>query len=426
MFPDVQNLELIFKKIYGEEDTVINRQIKRYKTLINIYKQRFNNDATGHIFSTPGRTEIGGNHTDHNLGRVLAASVDLDSIVAAAENGSSVVTFHSEGYDKPFVVDLTNLTLNSEEKGTTSAIIRGIAARLKELNYTIGGFDAYCMSDVLPGSGLSSSASIEVLIGTVFSHLFNQGQIPPQHIAAIGQYAENEYFGKPCGLMDQMVCAIGGIVSIDFKNPLSPYVKKVKFDFNTEKYKLLVVNTGGSHADLTDDYSKIPEEMKSVANYFNLEYCRELSSDKFFSHIKDLRRKVGDRAILRAFHFFDDNERVLRQITALEKGNFQQFLSEVNKSGNSSFKWLQNVHSEKNTRDQGLSLALALSEKYISEIKAGATRVHGGGFAGTIQTFLPDESVGGYVDIMENVFGKEKVLILSIRPFGSIHLNQFI
>jgi len=424
MFPDGQNMMLNIQKIYGREQAVIDRQITRYNNLIELYKQRFNNNATTHIFSTPGRTEIGGNHTDHNHGRVLAASVDLDSIAAAADNGSTFVNLHSEGYDHPFVVNLADLTLQSGEKGTTSAIIRGIAARLKDLNYTIGGFDAYCMSDVLPGSGLSSSASIEVLIGTIFNYLFNRGQITPQHIASIGQYAENEYFGKPCGLMDQMVCAIGGIVSIDFENPLSPQVKKVNFDFNTKNYKLLVVNTGGSHADLTDDYGKIPEEMKSVANYFNLANCRELSADKFFSAIKDLRNSVGDRAILRAFHFFGDNERVLRQITALEKGDFQQFLSEVNDSGNSSFKWLQNVHSEKNARDQGLSLALALTEKYISEIKAGATRVHGGGFAGTIQTFLPDESVGGYVDLIENVFGKGKVLVLSIRPSGTLPVNQ--
>jgi galactokinase len=424
MIADVQQLKTIFEKIYGEKESVIERQMKRYKRLYKHFEHLFNSRKDIHIFSTPGRTEIGGNHTDHNHGRVLAASVDLDSIAAAADNQSNCVNFYSEGYDRPFVVDLAHLNIKSADKGSTTAIIRGIAARFKELNHLIGGFNAYCTSDVLPGSGLSSSASIEVLIGTVFNHLFNHGRISPQDIASIGQYAENNYFGKPCGLMDQMVCAVGGIVSIDFEDPQSPIVKKVNFDFSTENYKLLVVDTGESHTELTDDYAKIPEEMKSVANSFQVEFCRELSFDKFFAGIKDLRSKVGDRAILRVFHFFQDNERVLRQINALKKGDFQNFLSFVNQSGNSSFKWLQNVHSGKNPRDQGISLALAISEKYISDINAGATRVHGGGFAGTIQTFLPDKAVSGYVKLIENVFGKGKALVLNIRPVGTLYVNQ--
>lgn len=424
MIADVQQLKTIFEKIYGEKESVIERQMKRYKRLYKHFEHLFNSRKDIHIFSTPGRTEIGGNHTDHNHGRVLAASVDLDSIAAAADNQSNCVNFYSEGYDRPFVVDLAHLNIKSADKGSTTAIIRGIAARFKELNHLIGGFNAYCTSDVLPGSGLSSSASIEVLIGTVFNHLFNHGRISPQDIASIGQYAENNYFGKPCGLMDQMVCAVGGIVSIDFEDPQSPIVKKVNFDFSTENYKLLVVDTGESHTELTEDYAKIPEEMKSVANSFQVEFCRELSFDKFFAGIKDLRSKVGDRAILRVFHFFQDNERVLRQINALKKGDFQNFLSFVNQSGNSSFKWLQNVHSGKNPRDQGISLALAITEKYISDINAGATRVHGGGFAGTIQAFLPDEAVGGYVKLIENVFGKGKALVLHIRPLGTIYVNQ--
>lgn len=424
MIADVQQLKTIFEKIYGEKESVIERQMKRYKRLYKHFEHLFNSRKDIHIFSTPGRTEIGGNHTDHNHGRVLAASVDLDSIAAAADNQSNCVNFYSEGYDRPFVVDLAHLNIKSADKGSTTAIIRGIAARFKELNHLIGGFNAYCTSDVLPGSGLSSSASIEVLIGTVFNHLFNHGRISPQDIASIGQYAENNYFGKPCGLMDQMVCAVGGIVSIDFEDPQSPIVKKVNFDFSTENYKLLVVDTGESHTELTEDYAKIPEEMKSVANSFQVEFCRELSFDKFFAGIKDLRSKVGDRAILRVFHFFQDNERVLRQINALKKGDFQNFLSFVNQSGNSSFKWLQNVHSGKNPRDQGISLALAITEKYISDINAGATRVHGGGFAGTIQTFLPDKAVSGYVKLIENVFGKGKALVLNIRPVGTLYVNQ--
>ena len=357
---------------------------------------------------------------------MLAASVDLDSISAAAVNESNTITFYSEGYEKPFIVDLENLEIKSDEISTTSALIRGIAARFVELNHNIGGFNACCTSDVLPGSGLSSSASIEVLIGTIFNFLFNQGEIQPQEIASIGRYAENVYFGKPCGLMDQMVCAVGGIVSIDFENALNPQVRKVNFDFNASGYNLLVVDTGGSHADLTEDYAKIPEEMKFVAKSFDLEYCRQLSPDIFFSNIKELREKVGDRAILRVLHFIEDNDRVMKQVIALEKGNFQQFLSYVNESGNSSFKWLQNVHSEKNSHEQGVALALALTEKYILEIKAGATRVHGGGFAGTIQAFLPEDAVTGYVKLMESVFGQGKVLVLKVRSYGAVRLNRFI
>jgi len=304
-----------------------------------------------------------------------------------------------------------------------TALIRGIAARFKDLSYNIGGFNAYCSSDVLPGSGLSSSASIEVLIGTIFNYMFNQGLISPQEIAIIGQYSENKYFGKPCGLMDQMACAVGGIISIDFKNPASPIVAKVNFDFAAHNYSLLVVDTGGSHADLTADYAEIPGEMRAVASIFDVEYCREISSDKFYSGIADLRDKVGDRAILRALHFLGDNERVVHQVDALEKKDFKTFLSLVNDSGNSSFKWLQNVYSEKNVQEQGVSLGLALTEKYLAEIKEGAARVHGGGFAGTIQVFLPIDAVEGYVNFLESVFGRDKVLVLSIRSEGTLYLN---
>ncbi len=424
MISDFRNFESIFSKIYSTDESVIEKQIKRYTKLLDNFRKQFTQEDI-HIFSTPGRTEIGGNHTDHNLGRVLAASVNLDSVAAVALNDSNSVNLYSEGYNQPFIVDLENLGTNSAEMGTTSALIRGIAARFKELNHNFGGFDAYCISDVLPGSGLSSSASIEVLIGTIFNFMFNQGQISPQNIALISQYAENEYFGKPCGLMDQMACAVGGIVSIDFEDPLTPQVTKVNFDFSAHDYHLLVVDTGGSHADLTDEYAIIPEEMKSVAKLFDLEYCRGLSSDIFFSKIMELRTKVGDRAILRVLHFLGDNDRVVHQVNALEKDDFQQFLSLVNESGNSSFKWLQNVHSEKNTREQGVSLALALTEKYISEIKEGATRVHGGGFAGTIQAFLPGDAVTGYVNLIENVFGQGKVLVLNIRPQGTLYLNKY-
>ncbi len=421
-----QKLRSIFSEIYCScDDKVLAKKIKRIECLVDKYKQRFQENDL-HFFSTPGRTEIGGNHTDHNHGRVLAGSVNLDSIAVAAITNSNTITLHSEGYPNPFCVNLNQLEKIPAEKETTSALIRGIAARFKQLGLNIGGFNACVTSDVLPGSGLSSSASIEVLIGTIFNYLFNAGQISPQEIAIIGQYAENEYFGKPCGLMDQTTCAVGGIVTIDFENPNKPVVKKVNFDFASQNYCLLVVNTGGNHADLTDDYASVPREMKSVAHEFGAEVCREIHYDDFINKIRALRPKVSDRAILRAFHFLGDNARVVEQVAALEKGDFLKFLSLVNDSGNSSFKWLQNIYTTKNIHEQGVSLALAITEKYISDIGEGACRVHGGGFAGTIQVFLPNETVSDYTKLIESVFGEGKSSALSIRPLGTLYLNQFL
>ena len=426
MVLDFKKLDPIFREIYcSSNDTVITTKIKRFENLIDKFKQNFQEQGW-QLFSTPGRTEIGGNHTDHNHGRVLAASVNLDSITVASKSGSNSIIMISEGYPDPFIVNLDQLEQVRDEKETTSAIIRGIAARFKQSGFHIRGFNAVVSSDVLPGSGLSSSASIEVLIATIFNYLFNDGKIPPQTIAIIGQYAENEYFGKPCGLMDQTTCAVGGIVTIDFKNPKEPIVKKINFDFSHQNYSLLVVDTGGNHADLTDDYASIPREMKSVAQKFGAEVCREINYDDLIQKIKSLRPEVGDRAILRAIHFQDDNARVVKQVEALEKGDFQKFLSLVNASGNSSFKWLQNIYTVKNVQEQGVSLALAITEKYISEIGEGACRVHGGGFAGTIQVFLPNAAVSEYIKLIESVFGEGKAQVLSIRPHGTIYLNQFL
>jgi len=426
MVLDFQKLKPIFNEIYcSGNDLVINKKINRFEDLIDKFKQRFQ-DKNLQLFSTPGRTEIGGNHTDHNHGRVLAGSVNLDSIAVAAINQSSIVTMHSKGYPQPFIVNLDQLDKVTNETGTTSALIRGIASRFKQLGFLIGGFNACVTSDVLPGSGLSSSASIEVLIGTIFNYLLNNGKISPQEIAIIGQYAENEYFGKPCGLMDQTTCAVGGIVTIDFKNPKEPVVKKVNFDFASQNYSLLVVDTGGHHADLTDDYASVPREMKSVAKEFNAEVCRDIDYAEFINKIKVLRPKVGDRAILRAFHFLGDNARVEEQVKALEQGDFQKFLSLVNDSGNSSFKWLQNIYTTKNVHEQGVALALALTEQYISDLGEGACRVHGGGFAGTIQVFLPNIAVPEYIKLIESVFGEGKAVVLSIRPYGTLFLNQFL
>lgn len=423
---DLKKFRSIFTEIYcNHNDIFLEKKLKRFQNLIEKFKQTFHDDDL-HLFSTPGRTEIGGNHTDHNHGRVLAGSVNLDSIAVAAKTDSNTVTMHSQGYAEPFIVNLNQLDKIAGEKETTSALIRGIAARFKQLGFAIGGFNACVTSDVLPGSGLSSSASIEVLIGTIFNYLFNNGKISPQEIAIIGQYAENEYFSKPCGLMDQTTCAVGGIVTINFEKPKQPVVKKVKFDFASQNYSLLVVDTGGNHADLTDEYASVPREMKSVAKEFNAEVCRDIHYLELIQKIKSLRPKVGDRAILRAFHFLGDNARVTEQVKALEQGDFQKFLSMVNESGNSSFKWLQNIYTTKNIHEQGVSLALAITEKYISDIGQGACRVHGGGFAGTIQVFLPNAVVAEYIKLIESVFGEGKAVVLSIRPYGTIYLNRFL
>ena len=411
----------ILRHLYGQSQ--IERQRERYKNLIERYNQEFS-PAEPQLFSTPGRTEISGNHTDHNNGRVLAASINLDSIAAAASNNDQRVVLYSEGYEKPFEVNLDNLQLIEEEKESTNALIRGIASRFSQLGFNIGGFNACVTSDVFQGSGLSSSASIEVLIGTIFNVLYNKNEINIETIAKIGQYAENNYFGKPCGLMDQMACAVGGIIAIDFENIGSPVVQKINFDPDSQDYTMLIVNTGSSHENLTDDYAAIPVEMKTIASVFEKNTCRDLNMDDLISNINDLRKKAGDRALLRAFHFINENERVLAQIESLKVGDFNKFLDLVKDSGDSSFKWLQNVYSPKNVSEQGVSLALALTEYYIDQLGSGACRIHGGGFAGTIQVFLPNDKVENYRKLIEPVFGKESIMKLKIRTQGTVCLRD--
>ncbi|MCD6598197.1 MAG: hypothetical protein J7L04_10940 [Bacteroidales bacterium] len=422
---DIQKFKSVLIQIYGQESITVETQFARYNTLMEDFTSKFDNREL-HFFSTPGRTEIGGNHTDHNHGRVIAGSINLDSIAVAAKNQEDRISIYSEGYKEPFLIDLKNLEVDEKEKGTTTSLIRGIAARLKQLGYHIGGFDACMTSDVLIGSGLSSSASMEVLIGTIFNTFFNNGSIPPEVIAIIGQYAENKYFGKPCGLMDQVACAMGGIITIDFKNPGDPVIKKVDFNFDAQNYNILVVDTGGTHADLTDDYASIPADMKSVAQFFGQEVCRGITLEDLISNIKNLRIKAGDRALLRSLHFIEDNERVVDQVRALENGNFKLFLDLVKDSGNSSYKRLQNIYTARNTYEQGVALALALSENYIAEINEGACRVHGGGFAGTIQIFLPANRVKKFIDLMDMTFGENSVHVLKIRALGTIYLNKIL
>ena len=418
----------LFTKLYGHDPQVVERQITRYIRAAERFCELFPrlNSKDFFVFSAPGRTEIGGNHTDHNAGRVLAAGVSLDAIAVVTRSSDNVITVYSEGYPGPFIVKLEHLYPKREEEGTTTAIIRGIASRMKELGYGIGGFNAYITSDVLGGSGLSSSACIEVLLGNIINYLYNEGEIDGILLARIGQYAENVYFNKPCGLMDQIACAIGGFVTIDFKDPVNPVVKKIDFDFESQNYSLLVVNTGGSHADLTDDYAAIPAEMKSVANALGRTVCREITMDELIQQIPRLRREAGDRAVLRAMHFLREDRRVVQQVDALEKGDFNRFLKLVNESGNSSWKRLQNCYTVKNPHEQGITLALSLTEDFLNRADAGACRVHGGGFAGTILVFMPNELLNEYIELIENIFGNSSVTVLTIRTYGTLCINMLI
>ncbi len=405
--------------LYGNDPDVQKYQSLRYLNLAERFKSEF--PATkADVFSSPGRTEIGGNHTDHNHGRVLAGAVNMDNIALAAPNNSNIIRIVSLGYPS-FEVDLNNLTPDPNEFYTSAALIRGISARLNDLAYNIGGFDA-CIDGAVPkGSGLSSSASFEVLIGVILSHLFNDGKLDPIQNAIIGQYAENHFFGKPCGLMDQTACSVGGLVTIDFKDPSNPNVKKVNFDFLATGYSLIITDTGGNHADLNEEYASLPAEMKAVAKQLGAKVLREVNMEDIISHIPEIRKKTGDRALLRAIHFQGDNQRVAEQVKALENDDFSSFLNMVIASGQSSFMYNQNIYAVNNVKEQGVSLALALSDHVLSS--RGAWRVHGGGFAGTIQAFVPRDLKETYISTLEHVFGKGSCFSLFIRPQGAIRVE---
>ncbi len=414
----IDNMPL-FAELYS--DTAAAKA--RYTELYELFCEKYGNRDKVYLFSTPGRTEIGGNHTDHNHGCVLAGSVDLDSVAVVVPTSDNIVSIHSVGYKRPFDVNLNDLEPNPAEKETTMSLIRGIAARFKELGYNIGGFKAYITSTVKRGSGLSSSASIEVLIGKIFARLYNEGnEADAVELAKIGQYAENVYFGKPCGLMDQTACAVGGIISIDFKDTKNPVVEQVQLDLSKLGYCLAVVDTGGNHADLTDDYASVPKEMKAVAAEFGKEVLRDIEVADIIANAKVLREKLGDRAVLRAIHFINDNKRVAKQIECIKNNDFDALLSCINDSGNSSWEYLQNCMTTKNPTEQGITIALALTREYCKNFKFAA-RVHGGGFAGTIQVFLPIAEFDGYCKTMENIFGKGCVTKLSIRGKGTICLE---
>lgn len=407
-----------FKRVYVTDEAVV-AQHERYVSLAEDFATLFGEDRDARLFSSPGRTEVGGNHTDHNHGRVLAASINLDAIAVAAKNDENIVRVKSRGYNMD-VCDITDLEIKEKEKGHSPALVRGMCAGFKKFGYEIGGFDACTMSSVLSGSGLSSSAAYEVLVGTMLNYLYNDGKVDAITIAKIAQYAENVYFDKPCGLMDQMACSVGGFVTIDFNNPAEPIVNEVKFDFASSGHSLCIVDTKGSHSDLTDDYAAIRSEMEAVAGCFGKNVLREVDEDEFKKNIPAIRKKVGDRAVLRAMHFFADNARVLKEVDALKKGNFDEFKAYILESGDSSYKYNQNVFSTKKPIEQPVSLALALSESILKG--KGAWRVHGGGFAGTIQAFVPNEILADYKNAMESVFGEGSCYVLLIRPVGGVEV----
>ncbi len=392
----------------------------RIHNLMELFQHTFPGFEDVSIFSTPGRTEVGGNHTDHNAGRVLAAAVDLDVLSIAATSDDGRIIVYSEGYPK-VEIQINQLAMEAEERYTSSALIRGICARLAGLGYQIGGFRACLTSDVPKGSGLSSSAAYEVMIATILNHLYNDGKIDPVEIAVISQYAENNYFGKPSGLMDQTTCSVGGFVTIDFQDPAHPLVHKVNYDFASSGYSLVIVETGGDHSDLNDDYAALAGEMKSVARELGGSVLRQVSKEQVIANLASLHGKVNDRAILRAFHFFDDDQRVVDEVALLEAGQFGQFLRLVVASGRSSWMLNQNCFSTRHATQQGISLALAISEVLLGE--RGAWRVHGGGFAGTIQAFVPREFVFDYVEKMKSIFGQQAVYPISIRAAGSIRVD---
>ncbi len=373
------------------------------------------------IWSAPGRTEIGGNHTDHQHGRVLAASVDMDMLAAAAANGSRTVRVKSEGYD---MIELSLDTLRPVpgEEGSTRALVRGICSEAAARGYAVGGFDACITSDVLQGSGLSSSAAFEVLIGAVVNGLFCAGELRATDLAIMGQRAENVFFGKPCGLMDQMASAWGGVIAIDFADPAAPAVTPVDFDFSSVGHSLCMIDLRSDHADLTDEYAAIPRELGAICAHFGKSFLREVDEDAFYAAIPALRREAGDRAVLRAIHVFNENRRVTQITEALRGGDFARFLSLIRESGASSWHCLQNVTVSGSTREQAAAVALTLCDRLLAG--RGAFRIHGGGFGGTVQAFVPDEMLESFRAGIEAVFGSGSCHVMHIRPVGFTELAR--
>lgn len=409
-------LDSLFAELYTSEN--VDFQKKRYINAVERFSELYPERDDIHIYSASGRTEITGNHTDHQHGCVIAGAVNLDTIGIASFHNENTVRIQSEGYDE-ISVALNDLGIH-ENKNNSSEIVRGICAKFSGMDVKINGFDMYTTSDVLSGSGISSSASFETLVATAINCFYNNGQADAVEIAKIGQFAENVYFGKKSGLMDQLVCSVGGFVFIDFKDIENPYIEKVNADLSETGYKLIITDTKGSHSDLTDDYVTVRSEMESVAKYFGKNVLREVDEKIFWESIPDIRKKISDRSVLRAVHFFDDSRRAEEEKNALSENRFEDFIRLVNDSGNSSMNLLQNLYSCKNPCEQAIPLAIMAGKRILGG--RGAVRVHGGGFAGTVQSFVPCELVNSYITEMNRIFGDNSCSVLTIRPVGSIEI----
>ncbi len=410
-----------FKNLYCCKDGEEAQYIKRFEGVLDGFYKTFGKDDNIRLFSAPGRTEIGGNHTDHQHGAILAGSLNLDVIAAVRLNGTNEVCIKSEGFPKD-LVNLDDLEPNKSEYGQARALIRGVLACFKKKGYKLCGFDAYTTSNVLKGSGMSSSAAFEILTASIINGLFANNEVGYADMAKFGQYAENVYFGKPCGLLDQMAVAAGGIISVDFADNENPVIKKLDFDFSKTGYALCIIDTGADHANLTDEYAAITTEMKAISKCFGKDFLNDVSKDEFYRELEHIRKKVkNDRAIMRAMHYFNETERAKKEALALENGDFNEFLRLVNESGRSSYMYLQNVYASFDTKNQAVSLALALCDELLSG--KGAFRVHGGGFAGTVQAFVPCDMLDSFKSGIENVFGKDKCHILSIRNVGGVEIK---
>lgn len=407
-------------ELYPPQD--LEEQRKRYRKAIDSYREYFGGMGEGYrVFSSPGRTEVGGNHTDHNHGKVLAASVNLDVIAIVEPIEAPKIALKSEGYDEN-IIEIEDIEIKEHEKNTSEALIRGVVAGFRKNGYRVGGFKAYTTTNVLKGSGLSSSAAFEVLIGIILNHLYNGGAIGALKIAQIAQYAENVYFGKPSGLMDQTAASVGGFVAIDFKDIESPLIEKINSDFAAYNHALCIIDTKGDHADLTYEYAAIPNEMKQIAEHFSVQYLRQLCREDIILNMDILRYEFGDRAVLRSLHFFEENERVDKLSYALKANDFQAFLDSIKESGNSSYKYLQNVFSINDIKNQDIGIGLNAAEHILG--RKGACRVHGGGFAGTIQAFVPLDLLKEFKMSMESIFGGGSCYILTIRKHGGVEVDR--
>ena len=412
----------LLEELYGKSG--VDDNLKRYEAVLNGFLKEFG-EKDVKMFSSPGRTEISGNHTDHNNGKVLGGSINLDCVAAAAKNDSDFVNIISESFSQKFRVNIKDIEPGTDKIGTIE-LLKGILAGFEQRGASIGGFDAYITSNVISSAGVSSSAAFETLICQIINTLFNEGKLSKTDYAYIGKYAENNYWDKASGLLDQMCCAYGGLISIDFVNPDSPKVEEIDFDFAGAKHDLIIVQTGRGHADLSADYSSIPAEMKKVAEFFGKSTLSEVDENEFYKNLSKIRDFAGDRAVLRSIHFFDENKRVDNEIKALKSNDFDSFLKNITDSGNSSWKYLQNVYTNAAPNEQGITVALALSERFLKEKNVGATRVHGGGFAGVIMAMVSENYSDEYVSYMDKFLGKGSSYKMKIRPYGSICLDEMI